>query len=92
MWTRRTFLHSVTGAALMARELSNVKLGAQTNAWPMTPGDLNQFFEVLNKIKDYGFQGFETGFANLRAQFESPETTKRRIGATGLEFSAFTFF
>jgi sugar phosphate isomerase/epimerase len=95
MHSRRTFLQLAAAgpaAALMARDFASVKLGAQTNAWPIKPGDLSAFFDVLNKIKGFGFQGFETGFANLRSQFNSPEETKRRIAATQLEFFGIHIF
>ena len=97
MQCRRTFLQAVAATAIASRAMSardypNVKLGAQTNAWPIKPGDLSGFFDVLNKIKRYGFQGFETGFANLRAQFQSPEDTRRRIEASGLEFFGIHIF
>jgi sugar phosphate isomerase/epimerase len=92
MWSRRAFLQAGAAAMLAARNLPGVKLGAQTNAWPIKPGDLNQFFDVLNKIKTYGFQGFETGYANLRAQFEAPAESKSRIQATGLDFFGIHIF
>ena len=90
MHSRRTFLQAIaatsTGAALLASDFSNVKLGAQTNAWPINPADLSTFFAILDKIKAYKFDGFETGFANLRSQFQSPEQTRQRIEATRLQF------
>lgn len=96
MQSRRTFLQTVAAAAsvtsMLAPDLSNVKLGAQTNAWPIKAGDLTTFFDVLGKIEAYGFQGFETGYANLRGQFESPGETRSRIEATKLEFFGIHIF
>jgi sugar phosphate isomerase/epimerase len=95
MHSRRTFIQSLAVApamALRARDFTHIELGAQTNAWPIKPGDLSSFFEVLGKIKAYGFQGFETGFANLQSQFQSPEETKRRIAATKLQFFGIHIF
>ncbi|SRR5579884_3671587 len=96
MHSRRVFLQTmaaVSGAtALRARDFPNVKLGAQTNAWPVNPADLSTFFAVLDKIKAYGFDGFETGFANLRSRFQSPQETKQRIEATQLQFFGIHIF
>jgi inosose dehydratase len=92
MWTRRAFLYAAAGTAVVARDALTVKLGAQTNAWPITPGNLDQFFEVLHKLKAYGFDGFETGFANLRRQFDSPEGARGQIAATGLQFFGIHIF
>jgi inosose dehydratase len=97
MQSRRTFVQAITTTTLAARVISardfpSVKLGAQTNAWPITPGNLSTFFDVLNKIKAYGFHGFETGFANLRTQFQSPGDTRQRIEASGLEFFGIHIF
>ena len=97
MHSRRSFLQALTATAITVRstlagEFSKVKLGAQTNAWPIKPGDLSQLFDVLSKIKAYGFQGFETGFANLRAQFPSPADARQRIEDTGLEFFGIHIF
>ena len=38
----------------------DIRLGAQTNAWPI--GRLDTFLGVLDQIKQLGYAGFETGF------------------------------
>ncbi len=87
---RRAFLletlASMGAISLLARSFENVLLGCQTNAWPIDPSNFSTLLGVLNKIKAYGFQGFETGFANLESQFSSPAAAKRKIEATGLQF------
>src|SRR5581483_1961932 len=95
MHSRRTFVQSLalgSAMALRARGFTHVELGTQTNAWPIKEGDLSSFFGVLDKIKAYGFQGFETGFANLQSQFQSPEEAKQRIEATKLQFFGIHIF
>jgi sugar phosphate isomerase/epimerase len=95
MHSRRTFLQAAAAlpaGVLMSSDASAVKLGAQTNAWTINPADTATFFAVLDKIKAYGFQGFETGFANLRGQFDSPEETRHRIANTHLEFFGIHIF
>jgi sugar phosphate isomerase/epimerase len=89
------FVTAITAAplgALLAGDFRSVKLGAQTNAWPIEPDRLATFLDVLEKIKAYGFQGFETGFANLSSHFQSPAETRRGIEATGLEFFGIHIF
>jgi sugar phosphate isomerase/epimerase len=95
MNSRRSFLQSLASAgaaSMFARGVENVLLGCQTNAWPIDPANLSTFFAVLAKIKAYGFQGFETAFANLQTQFSSPAGSKRKIGATGLQFFGIHIF
>lgn len=41
---------------------------------------------VLSTIKQLGFEGFETGFVNLRSQFDHPEAPYERLKKTGLRF------
>lgn len=96
MNSRRKFMMqtfaSLSAASALARGFDNVLLGCQTNAWPIDPGNLSSFFGVLDKIIDYGFQGFETGFANLQSQFASPAETRKKIEATGLRFFGIHIF
>ncbi len=95
MPSRRSFLRTVAaapGMSLFARASDNISLGCQTNAWPINPADLSTFFAVLGKIKAYGFQGFETGFANLQSQFASPAETRRKIEASKLQFFGIHIF
>lgn len=80
------------GMSLFGRGAENVLLGCQTNAWPINPADLSTFFAVLEKIKAYGFQGFETGFGNLQSQFASPRDTRQKIEATHLQFFGIHIF
>ncbi len=96
MNSRRSFFVQAAGwmgaASVFARGFEKVLLGAQTNAWPIDPANVETFFGVLQKIKAYGFQGFETGFANLQSQFPSPAGTRQRIKATGLQFFGIHIF
>jgi inosose dehydratase len=65
---------------------SSIKLGAQTNAWSIDPTRFDTFPGVLSQIRKIGYTGFETGFLNLRGQFESPESARTSIANTGLTF------
>jgi inosose dehydratase len=77
---------SLKGIARAAGHDTNIKLGAQTNAWTIDPKNLDSFLEVLGQIQHVGYDGFETGFFNLINQFDSPDQAKQRIAATGLTF------
>jgi sugar phosphate isomerase/epimerase len=95
MRSRRSFLSQVLGsvvASAFTGKFENVALGCQTNAWPIDPGNVETFFAVLDKVRAYGFQGFETGFANLRSEFNHPAEARRRIENTALQFFGIHIF
>ncbi len=71
---------------------TRIWFGAQTNAWPIDPRDPNSLFGVLDQVKQIGYTGFETGFANLRSSFASPLATARRITASQLTFLGIHIF
>jgi inosose dehydratase len=89
MMSRRALLRFATAFAAqdaLARNRFDVHLGVQTNAWPVDPHDFSSLLAVLAKIKAYGYEGFETGFANVQDQFDSAAQSKEKIAATGLSF------
>jgi inosose dehydratase len=71
---------------------TRIKFGAQTNAWAIDPQKPDSFFEVLQQVKQIGYDGFETGFVNLRSSFDAPAQTAQRIAATGLTFFGIHIF
>ena len=89
--SRRDFLCSVpAGAALAtlatrrAGAASGPRFGSQTNAWPLKPGDFEQFLGVLAALKRLGFEGFETSFRNVQAQYPAARQARARIEQAGL--------
>jgi inosose dehydratase len=44
---------------------ANIRLGCQTNAWPIDPNSPETLFASLREIRQLGFHGFETGFRNV---------------------------
>ena len=90
MLHRRDLLKSaalfVAGPALTHGAASDVHLGCQTNAWPIDASDFSSVLAVIAKIKNYGYDGFETGFANVQGQFDSAAEAKRRLDAIGIRF------
>jgi sugar phosphate isomerase/epimerase len=65
---------------------NSIHLGCQTNAWPINPQDFSSVLAVIRKLKDWGYEGFETGFANVQPQFGDPSAAKAAISATGMRF------
>jgi hypothetical protein len=45
----------------MERVPNNINLGTQTNARGIDTNKLETFYAVLDRIRDLGFKGFETG-------------------------------
>ena len=89
MLSRRELLKSaaVLGAGkAFAAPGDRVHLGCQTNAWPIDARDFANVLATIRKIKDYGYEGFETGFANVQGQFDHPADARRQIEAIGIHF------
>jgi inosose dehydratase len=83
MMSRRSLVLGIPGAALGA---ARAHAGAQTNAWTIDAEDLNSLLRVLAEIKRLGFEGFETGFRNVQAQFDKPQAAADELKKTGLRF------
>lgn len=60
--------------------------GCQTNAWRIHPREFGEVLAVLDKIKAYGYEGFETGFRNVEGQFQAAREARKQIEARGLRF------
>jgi sugar phosphate isomerase/epimerase len=92
MISRREFLAAAPAGVLAASSAfwlaksATVRIGCQTNAWRIDPADFNQVLGVLAKLKELGFDGFETGFRNVQGQFENAVAARRQIEKTGLQF------
>jgi len=87
---RRDLLKSAAmlaaGASMAAPKDTKVHLGCQTNAWPIDARDFSNVLAVIQKLKNYGYEGFETGFANVQGQFDHAADAKRKIDAIGVKF------
>jgi sugar phosphate isomerase/epimerase len=90
MISRRTFFVALPLGVLslktMAAQRAGVKLGCQTNAWRIDPRDFSQVLTVLAKLKELGYDGFETGFRNLQPQFGNIAAARAQIEKIGLQF------
>lgn len=89
MTSRREVLLTAAGAAaggwLKAAPLP-VHLGCQTNAWPVDARDFSSLLAVVWNLKGYGYDGFETGFANVQGQFGDAAAARRKLEGLGLTF------
>lgn len=74
------------------REARAIKFGAQTNAWAVDPHNFASLLDVLGQMRQVGYSGFETGFANVMNQFSQPAQARRQIASTGLEFFGIHIF
>jgi sugar phosphate isomerase/epimerase len=83
-FTRRALLAGVP-MTLLGSQLP-VRLGCQTNSWPIDPKDMSSLAGVLKRVKGFGFQGFETGFRNVQEHFERPAELRETIVKSGLRF------
>jgi inosose dehydratase len=91
MISRRTFLAVlplgiISPYAGAATKKTNVKFGCQTNAWRIDSRDFSQVLNVLVKLKELGYDGFETGFRNLQPQFGNIPQARAQIEKIGLQF------
>jgi inosose dehydratase len=77
---------SAESRSQLEEQSSGIHLGAQTNAWPVDPKNLDSLLDVLNQIRQVGYAGFETGYFNLTQKFASPGDTRARIDKAGLIF------
>jgi inosose dehydratase len=85
-WTRRAAIATLAGGLLPAAQM-RPHAGCQTNAWPIGPANpFEDLLRVLAKIKELGYEGFETGFRNVEAQFSETATARPRLEAAGLRF------
>jgi sugar phosphate isomerase/epimerase len=84
MTRRSLLLAGVTTAAAQAD--TGIRAGCQTNAWRINPEKFDEVLAVLDKIKGYGYHGFETGFRNVQGQFAAARQARAAIEQRGLRF------
>ncbi|MCS7023571.1 MAG: sugar phosphate isomerase/epimerase [Bryobacteraceae bacterium] len=84
--TRRSFLATAAFSTGMPAATKGFRPGCQTNAWRIQPENFQQVLGVVDKIKRYGYKGFETGFRNVQGQFENPQRARSAFDQRRLEF------
>jgi sugar phosphate isomerase/epimerase len=83
MLSRRSLLLGAAGTTFAA---GKPHAGAQTNAFPIDPKNFQSLLDVLGTLKRLGFEGFETAFRNVEAQFGSAKTAREQLKKTELRF------
>ena len=91
MIRRRELLKSAACLAASPRVFAapgaaKVHFGCQTNAWKFDASDFPSVLAVIQKIKNYGYEGFETSYVNVQGQFDNPAQAKKRLDAIGIRF------
>lgn len=72
--------------------LSRIHFGVQLNAFPIDGKRFQTFLDTLELIKGIGYQGFESSFRNVNAQFDNPAPARRQIEQTDLTFFGIHIF
>lgn len=102
--TRRRVVSSVlAGAAGMLAQralpfvrtqvsATRISFGAQTNAFAIQPARFDTLVDALSQIRSLGYDGFETGFINLRSQAKNLPEARKQIEASGLTFLGIHIF
>lgn len=94
-FSRRSLFASLPGVLAAAQskpKMRPIHLGCQTNAWAIDPKILPTFLAVLQKIKGYDYEGFETSFMNLQDHFAKAASVRSEIEKTGLRFFGIHIF
>jgi len=84
LMTRRTAIAALGAAGTMLAAARKPHSGAQTNAWAIR--NFDELIPVLAKLKDYGYEGFETSFRNVQAHFDKPTIANAQLTNSGLRF------
>ena len=79
-------LTSPLSFAEKATKQPKIKFGVQLNAFPIDHNNFDTFTTALAQVKQLGYQGFESGFANVMPQFAAPDEARKKIEQTGLTF------
>lgn len=82
--SRRALLAGVPAGLLAAR--SNIRIGCQTNSWPIDPKSLSSFNEVLQHVRSFGFQGIETSFKNVQEHYNEAGEVRSLLARAGQRF------
>ena len=83
-FNRRTLLFGVP-ASLLAFN-SNLRIGCQTNSWPIDPKKLSSFAGVMERVRSFGFQGIETSFKNVQEHYGEAAEVRSLLAKAGQRF------
>src|ERR1041385_515435 len=63
-----------------------VRVGCQTNGYPLKAGDFPALLRALENLKTLGYTGFECNIRFVEGQFGRAAEARREIEKTGLTF------
>jgi len=85
--SRRTFLVASLSAGVAAFGTpGSIRVGCQANAWPLKEGDFDQLLEVVRKMKELRYVGFECNVRFVRGQFARAAEARQQLKTTGMQF------
>jgi len=70
MLSRRILLLAAPTTLLSAK--SGIRVGASTDSLAVDANNLESLVAAVGQLKQLGYEGFETGYQNLREQFDRP--------------------
>jgi inosose dehydratase len=71
---------------------ANIHFGVQLNAFPIDAKRFDTFLDALQTVKEIGYNGFESSFRNVSAQFDNPAPARKQIEQMGLTFFGIHIF
>jgi len=83
--SRRSFIAGL-GTACLPAAGARIRVGCQTNAFPLKPGDFAQLLDALQSLKRLGYEGFECNCRFVQDQFSRAPEARKQIQATGVKF------
>jgi inosose dehydratase len=75
-----------------ARTPAGIHFGVQLNAFPIDAKRFDTFLSALDTVRQIGYDGFESSFRNVSAQFDNPAPARKQIERTGLTFFGIHIF
>src|SRR5579875_2566105 len=85
--SRRTFLVASLSAGVSALGGSRgIRVGCQANAWPLREGDFDQLLEVVRKMRELGYAGFECNVRYLQRYFVPDAEAPKLLTTSGVQF------
>ena len=82
MLSRRILLLAAPTTLLSAK--SGIRVGASTDSLAVDAKNLESLVAAVGQLKQLGYEGFETGYQNLREQFDRPDAAYERLHKTGM--------
>lgn len=89
--SRRTFLAATSAFVATAPVLSrgksgSIRVGCQTNGFPLKAGDFPSLLKALESLKKLGYTGFECNFRFVECVFDRAAAAREEIERTGVKF------